>query len=168
VSIGEWFVGQWCFEQGRFQEAQEWLQRALTLSGSVAANYPSIHYWLSQTDCALGQLTEARRVLDEGIALAQTARPFWRDEAVRYEAEAGLALATQQWETAWAFFAKAAHHLNQLGARWLEGQLLYRWALAHQAQGEFEKAKARLTEAVAIFTDIGATVDLQKAQNELG
>jgi tetratricopeptide (TPR) repeat protein len=120
---------------------------------------PQLHWFIDLPNAAaLVRLGET----DRAEAIAVKAREGAEQQGGVYDLNGCLCVLAEvraaqgRWDEATKLLTAALDQSRQFGARYFEGQALYRWGEALLRSGRTGEARAPLSEALPVFTEIGA------------
>jgi class 3 adenylate cyclase/tetratricopeptide (TPR) repeat protein len=119
-------------------------------------------------EVALGQgrVDQAEKMIAKSVELARDARSR-HYEAVALRVRGQILSSQNLWDGAAHAFDEAIDILEQQGSRHGLGRALYHRGIMRQTQGEMKSARRDLARACAIFVDIGASRDRERAERGL-
>jgi serine phosphatase RsbU (regulator of sigma subunit) len=154
----------------RWQEAEEALQEAISISDRGLGKDAVSYGLLGILRARQGRTAEARRILAQAPEQAGAQASPWM-ELLRKIPEMELALAEKRWLEAIAAAEALAGAWARIGRRWSWARTLKDWATIHAQRGEpadLERAQALLREARTAFAEMGSAFYAERVDEQLG
>ncbi|MCC7355849.1 MAG: AAA family ATPase [Anaerolineae bacterium] len=150
---------------GQHTAALAHLQRAVDVLVEVGAHgqLAETRRFLALTHLAIGDLPTAHKEAGEALDLARTAEAQL-DEAAAQRVLGQVALAEGNLDAAASALAASCVLLDGDGNRYERGQTLVALAELERRRGQTTRVDTLLTDAIAIFADLGAARELQQAR----
>ncbi len=141
---------------GESEKALEIQKRCLALSLDIGNKWVSVRNscFLAETYLELGNITEARELVDEGLGTAKEIGAKV-EEAMFHRVKGMIARKTEDWKMTGECFEEARKILEDAGNRNELLILAYEYGLLLKAMGEGVKAKEHLEKTQSEFKDVG-------------
>jgi predicted ATPase len=170
ISNSYGWLGWLYYDKGEYAKAQEFFDGMAKIDEKRGgkADQISNYQWPAMNDIELGEIDKAKTLLDDlhKFAHEKQNKGLIADEDVT---RAMLLRAEKKWNESIGLFEKSLQEYEALGARqwhvyWL-AKYLYEYArvyLERNQQGDREKARDLLNQALEIFQKMGAKKDIEK------
>ncbi|MGA2308312.1 MAG: tetratricopeptide repeat protein [Candidatus Bathyarchaeia archaeon] len=171
-----WALGWLHLEKGEYVKARELLEKACEVSEKAGAEFyqTSNSQWLVWTYIELGEIDKANSLIDSLQKFAFEKE----DKGLIVTADmlrARLLSAQKEWEKSIELFEKSLQEHEALNARRWNVYLFAKWVLVEYARaylernadGDREKARSLLGQALETFQKMGAKKDVEKVEAKL-
>jgi predicted ATPase/KaiC/GvpD/RAD55 family RecA-like ATPase/ribosomal protein S20 len=176
ISNSYGYLGWSYYDKGEYAKAKEFFDAFAEINEKRGGKALQIYgyQWLAMNDVELGEIDKAKTLLDDihKFAHEKQDKQLIADEDA---ARAMLLRAEKKWDESIELFEKSLQEYEALGARqwnvyWLAKSILSEYArmyLEKNQEGDKEKARDLLNQALEIFQKMGAKKDIEKVEAKL-
>jgi class 3 adenylate cyclase/predicted ATPase len=153
--------------QNEFGNALPYLERCLALATQMGSKerLAEAKWLMAQAQLGQGHVDTAEQLANEAFTLAQQVGKRYQASIARTLAQ--IALAQKQFALAHQYIEQSITLWTSLKNRFELAKSHYQLGMILRAEGEFDRARAILTNALDTFSQLGATAERERAQHAL-
>jgi tetratricopeptide (TPR) repeat protein len=178
IAVGYGFLWQLLYNKGEYAKARELGEKGYEILKKTGAKIMQWwwSYWITHNYIELGEIEKAQSQIDHLYKFALEVKTS-RKDLITYadRLKAKLLCSQKKWEESIEYFEKSLHQLEALNAKKWDMYDYAKFVLSDYAQvyqerdqeGDREKARNLLNQALEIFQKMGAQKDIEKTETRL-